>query len=152
MAPPTTKRWTALTLWPGDGNSPEDFTKNVCGMRTKSFSINPQISESKVPDCDDPDEPAWIERVVNALSIGFEASGVLANESGEFYEAWAFAGEQKNALIVIEGAAGRYFSGPFIISNYQVTGNMEGEGKLTVTFNVQSAGKCERIAGAPGAT
>lgn len=150
MAKPQTSSWTKLTLWLGDGASPEDFEKAVCGFTTKSFTIAATFSESTVPDCDDADLPAWIERVTKALDAGFKGAGPMAPEVFATYRTWVMSGESKNAYVVLDIATAQkgYFSGAFKAANLEITGNLDGEGKLAISVDVKSDGEIAWVAGA----
>jgi len=148
MAKPTTARWSKLTFWLGDGASPEDFTSAVCGMTTKAFTISADTSDINVPDCDDPDLPSWVERVVRSLSAGFNGSGVMADEVMPTYRTWMLSGEAKNAYVVLDIQTAGYFSGSFVITQFELGGN-ESDGKITFSAQIQSDGPVVWNAGAP---
>jgi hypothetical protein len=149
MAKPTTGSWTKLTFWLGDSASPEDFTSLVCGMTTKSFTITGETSDQRVPDCDDPDLPAWVERVVKALSAGWAASGLLAAEVFEDYRDWMLSAASRNALVVLDiaGAQG-YYSGAFVMTSFAHVANLD-DGKVQVNLQIQSDGPIVWNAGLP---
>jgi hypothetical protein len=148
MAKPTTFRWTKLSIWPGDGGSPEDFTSRVCGLTSKGFTLGGNTSDSVVPDCDDPDAPAWTERVIRSLSSGVTGSGLLANETFAFWRDWALSGDAKNVRIVVDATTPGYFAGSYVLTNFQLTGN-EGNGKMEVSVTLASDGPVTWAAGAP---
>src|SRR5215467_4792665 len=99
MAQPITISWTELTIWPGDGQTPETFTNHVCGLTTKEFGIDAATSDIIVPDCDTPDDPAWLERIVRSLSSDFNGTGVMAQESFSFWRDWALGGDVRTVRI-----------------------------------------------------
>lgn len=148
MAKPVTNRWSRLTFWLGDGGSPESFTSAVCGMTTKSFTISADTSDINVPDCDDPDLPSWVERVVRSLSAGWNGSGVMDEATFAKYRAWMFSGEAKNGYVVLDITDAGYFSGRFVLTNIEVNGS-ESDGKIAFTSQVQSDGEITWTAGAP---
>ena len=149
MAQATTRRWTKLSIWPGDGASPEDFTTQVCGLTSKGFTLSADTSDSTVPDCDDPDLPSWIERVTRSLSASVSGSGVMAEETLSFWRTWMLAGTEKNVRIVLDlSASDGYFEGLFILTSFELTGN-EGDGKIQISVGMQSAGAITWATGAP---
>lgn len=148
MAKPTTRRWTAISIWPGDGASPEDFTSKVCGLTTKSFRIGASTSDSEVPDCDDPDAPVWVERVMRARTATIAGSGVLAEETHPFWRDWALTGEAKNCRVAMAFTVPGYFYGRFVLTQYEMVGNLDG-GKLTNSLELQSDGPIAWQAGSP---
>lgn len=149
MAKPKTLSWTKLSVWPGDGASPEDFTSAVCGLTTKSFTISADTSDIVVPDCDDPDEPAWVERVIRSLSSGFSGSGLMAEDIYATWRAWALSGLAKNVRIVIDGTTiAGYYQGSYVLSSFETNGN-QGDGKMQISLQLQSDGLVAWQAGAP---
>lgn len=148
MAKPTTLRWTKLSIWPGDGASPEDFTSAVCGLNAKTFNIAGETSDANVPDCDDPDAPSWTERVIRALSSGVSGSGLMAEETFATWRTWALSGEAKNVRIVVDQSTPGYFQGSYVLTNFELSGN-EGDGKMGVSVTLASDGPVTWSTGAP---
>lgn len=148
MAKPTSFRWTKMSIWPGDGADPEDFVSKVCGFTAKRFSITLKTSDSEVPDCDNPDDPTWVERVGQALQSGFAGSGVMAAETFAFWRDWMLSGASKNVRIVIELNAIGYFAGAYLLTNFELTGN-QGDGKVNVSIEAASDGPVTWTTGAP---
>jgi len=143
MAKATTRSWTKLSIWPGDGASPEVFTSKVCGLTSKGFSLSSDVTESNVPDCDDPDLPSWVERVTKSNSAEISGSGVMAEETFAFWRNWKLDGSAKNVRVVLDLATNAgYFSGSFLLTNFDLTGN-EDDGKVNVTLTLQSSGEVE---------
>lgn len=150
MAKPTTLRWTKLSVWVGDGATPtEDFTSKVCGITTKGFSIEGEMSESNVPDCDDPDLPSWTERIIRSLSAGISGEGLLAEETFAFWRDWVLSGAAKNVRVVVDLATTPgYFYGSFVLNQFEMNGNND-DGKIGVTLALSSDGPVAWSAGAP---
>jgi hypothetical protein len=148
MAKPTTQRWTKLLIYVESDDSPGVYGPHNCGMTTKSFSITAQTSDTTVPDCDDPDAPSFVERVVQSLSSGFEGSGVYAEENEQFFSEWALSGLSKSCRIVIDGTMSVYFEGDYIFTNYQLQGN-QNDGKMQFSGQFQSDGPVTRVVGSP---
>lgn len=149
MAKPTTLRWTKLSIWPGDGASPEDFTSKVCGLNAKTFNIGGDTSDSNVPDCDDPDAPSWTERVISALSSGVQGSGLLAEETFAFWRDWSLGGLPKNVRVVVDLATTPgYFYGSYVLTQFELSGN-QSDGKIGVNITLASDGPIAWSAGAP---
>lgn len=148
MAKPTTQRWTKLVIYVGDGAVPETFGAKVCGLTTKSFDISGQTSDSNVPDCDNPDAPSWVERVMRSLSSSFAGAGVHAEENFDFFSDWALSGLAKNCRIVVNDTVQVYFQGSFLLTKYQLTGN-QSDGKMNVSLGFDSDGEVDKVVGAP---
>jgi hypothetical protein len=149
MAQPTTARWTKMTIWPGDGDSPEDFTKHDCGLTSKGLAFSGKTSDTDVPDCDDPDAAVWTERVVTSLSGSATGSGVMATDSLAFWSDWFESGLSKNVRIVLDlpGGAACYFQGAMVLTKFELTANLS-DGKIQVSVGADSDGPLTRNDGA----
>lgn len=148
MAKPTTRRWTALTIWPGDGNSPEDFTSRVCGLTSKTFRIGASTSDSEVPDCDDPDAAVWIERVIRARNAIISGSGLLAEETFPFWRTWVLGEESKNVRVALAFTTPGYFFGRFVLTQCEWNGTLD-QGKMQTSVELQNDGPIAWANGAP---
>lgn len=144
MAKPTTASAAKLLILVGDGASPEIFAA-PCGLTTKGINFSAESNDTTVPDCDDPDAPAWTERVVRALSAGVSGSGVLAAESMDIW--WNFYKDAlpRNCRVKIDSDAfaNVYYEGRFLLSTYNITGQI-GE-KINVAVELQSDGEVVQV-------
>lgn len=124
MAKPTTANATKLSVWLGTDTSPQTFSK-PCGFTSRGMNISATANETDVPDCDNPDDPAWVERVVKSLSAGINGSGVLAKEALDAWETFALSGIARDCRVIIDWGGGvtRRYDGRFICSNFNITGN-----------------------------
>lgn len=150
MTAATTRRWTKLTIWPGDGATPtEDFTSKVCGLTSKSFNLTGEVSESNTIDCDDPDLPSFVERVIRSLSSEVTGAGVMAEETFAFWRDWMLSAAAKNVRIVVElaGTPG-YFAGRYVLTQFELAGNQD-DGKINVSVTMQSDGTVAWVNGSP---
>lgn len=140
MAKPTTASGSKLSVWLGDGASPEVFA-SPCGLTTRGINFSATSNDVTVPDCDDPDAPAWVERVVESLQAGVSGSGVLALEAQSTWEDFFFGGVAKNCRVVIDWGAGgtRRYDGAFICTGFNITGARGS--KIEVEIALQSDGE-----------
>jgi hypothetical protein len=139
-----------MTIWPGDGASPEVFTKHDCGLTSKGFARSAKTSDTEVPDCDDPDAAVWTERNVTSLSGSVTGSGVLAVDSLSFWDDWFESGIAKNCRVVMDlpGGAAAYYEGRLVLTKHEVAGNLS-DGKLQVSIGLDTDGPMLRVDGAP---
>ena len=54
---------------------------SICGVTKREFNMEKNLNDFEVPDCSDPEAPAWVERVVKSISSGISLSGLVAKES-----------------------------------------------------------------------
>ncbi|WP_053239930.1 phage tail tube protein [Pleomorphomonas koreensis] len=152
MAKPTTQKFGAGTFYIGDGATPEVFTK-VCGFTEVELALDKSTNDTTVPDCDNPDAPAWTERDVVSLSWSFSFAGVMAVGSLDLIEGASFGGESTNIRFDLDGAGTgsgtpiRRYAGAAHVKHtlngrfgekYKINVSGEGDGEL-VKSNVAAA-------------
>lgn len=147
MAQPTVLSFGKGLVFLGDGADPEVFAK-ICGFNSISLAIEKDTNDVTIPDCDDPDAPAW--RATDVLSIAWTAEfeGVLAKEAEPLLWAAVNSGVAVNIRIrLVDFATGvgtpdLQFSGAAHIaatingergSKYQISITATGDGVLTRT-------------------
>ena len=103
MAQPTTFSFGKGTIEVGDGATPDVFSK-VCGFKSIEMSLKKDTNDTTVPDCDDPDAPAWKQRDVTSIEANFKCSGVLAAAALPIIEAAFMSGPSVSVRIRLIGA------------------------------------------------
>lgn len=135
MAKPTTFPFKDLLILIGDGATPTEVFEAPCGLTTKSFELSANSNEVQVPDCDDPDAPAWIERVVATMTGTIAGNGVMAKESFPLWRDWALQGVTKNSRVQIMGTAMGYYAGAFILSKFGISADLGDKVKVDITMD-----------------
>lgn len=150
MAKPTTLAWWRMSLWVGDGNTPQDFTRKSCGLTSHTFGIRGDVTESEVPDCDNPADPVWKERTIRALSGDVAGAGLIAVENFTFFKDWSLSGLPKDVRIAIDMPAvgDGFFYAPYVLSTFELVGTNE-DGKIRLNLALQSDGEVQWGAGSP---
>ncbi len=143
MAKPTTLSFAKMLILIGDQSSPEVFAA-PCGLTSKGFDINASSNGIDVPDCDDPDAPAWTERVVKSLSAGVSGSGILSAEAFATWNEWALAGDTRNVRVKLDNPTLGYFAGSYILSKFSLKASL-GD-KVQVDVSLDSDGEVEYTA------
>lgn len=142
MAKPKTARGTKLLFKIGDGESPETFTA-ICTINTSRgivFSAN--MSEQSVPDCADPDLPAWIDRNKESLSAAVNGAGLLNTPDIDLMFEFLKDPDSRNCQFVVDvpsADGGRVFEGFFHCTQFEVTG--EGAQNSTASLAFASDGE-----------
>ncbi|MCB5411317.1 phage tail tube protein [Pseudogemmobacter faecipullorum] len=139
MAKPVTVRFGKFFVRLSDGATPPVFAA-PCGFTSKSFTRSKTLGEVNVPDCDDPDAAAWVERDVQSMTASIGGDGVLAKAAVPVWEA-ALAGsdsiECEVELEYPDGATDIY-TGFFHLESFEITGAL-GE-RVNVSVSMQSDG------------
>jgi predicted secreted protein len=138
MTQASTLKFSQFLIQLGNGASPEVFAA-PCGLNSRGFSRTAATNDTNVPDCDDPDQPSWLERDVVSLSGSLSGSGVVADEDFDTWDTWFNAGSSVNVKITL-GA--RIWLGPCKLTKLNVTGTRGKRVEFDVT--VESDGELVR--------
>lgn len=133
MAQPTVIVGTKLLILVGNGASPEVFSE-PCGLTTKSFDMSASTNSTLIPDCDDPEAPAWEAKDVNSLAATLSGSGVMAVESFDTWQDWFMLATSKNIQIKLDNASLGQWEGSFIISSLKYGGQRGQKVTIDVTM------------------
>lgn len=143
MSRPTTLRGTKLLLKLGNGATPEMFT-SPCALNAKSFGRTATTNDFNVGDCDNPDDPTWVERVKSALSSTITGSGTLAQEFLDRWEDLYEGADSAHVQVILDYAVGpRTYQGSYHLTTLNITGN---DGELCqVEIELQSDGEVAKL-------
>jgi len=147
MTAPTVIPGTKLLILIGAGGdspqgSPDVFTE-PCGLTTKNFDLNAATNTTLIPDCQNPDLPAWEAKDVNSLSAEVTGTGVMAVESFHTWLDWFLGATERSARIQLVSPASLplslgYFQGSFILSKLTY-GGVRGQ-KVTIDVTLSNNG------------
>lgn len=141
MTKPTTINGTKMRLLLGNGATPEVFVA-LCGLTTKGINFQTNTNEVFVPDCDNPDDPAWREITKVGRFVTITGSGIM-DAIGAFsrYRAAYETEDSVNFRVLFDiplAQGGGYWYGAFKLTNFNVTGN-DGE-KVQTEVTLESDG------------
>lgn len=137
MAQPTVLPFGKGLTYFGDGADPEVFAK-ICGFRSIQLAIEKDTNDNTIPDCDDPDAPAWRETDVISMGWSFEFQGYMAKASEPLLWAAVNKGTATNIrLRLVDFATGvgtpdLQFSGAAHVTA-TITGELGGKYEVSVT-------------------
>jgi hypothetical protein len=137
MTAPKTMSFGEVIVALGDGGSPEVFAE-PCGFSSKSFDCDAATSTAIIPDCDDPEAPAWEIAGITSKSLTITGDGVLAKDSYESWRSVWDASVQVNARVTL-GDLG-YWEGPVVMTKlgHAVALNTDAN-KVKLTINMRNA-------------
>lgn len=140
MAKPTTVRFGRFLIKLATVAAPTVFVA-PCGFTSKSLVLSKNLEEITIPDCDNPDDPAWVGRDVSSLSASVSGDGVLAEES---VEVWLNAFNSTVPVpveieLLLSGGASVTWTGNMHLANLTVGG--EQGGRVTISVEMQSDGE-----------
>lgn len=109
-----------------------------CGLTTKGINFSSTTNEVDVPDCDNPDAPAWVERDTKSKSAQIQGSGILAMETSPLWWDWFKSGESRNIRVKIDepGAINAgYWEGHGLLTGFNVSGEIGAKVNVEVTID-----------------
>lgn len=118
----------------------------ICGIKAKTFKVSRSTVDTTVQACDDPDD-VYTETDVGPMSNEVTGSGVAAKENvGTLYD-WLKDGTAKNIQVVAEGVGWSTWAGAAVLSDFEVTGDVEG-GKVEISISLKGSGAWTRTTNA----
>lgn len=135
---PTTHTYGEFLIMIESQDSPGIFAA-PCGLTTKAFNQTANTQETSVPDCDNPDAPAYVERAVDTISGEISGSGVLAEEAFDTWQGWFDSAASRTARVYPMGQSGGFYEGSFVLTQFN-TPVQRGQ-KVNVDVTMQSDGQ-----------
>lgn len=141
MAKPTTYAGSSVAIFL-EGTPAGTFIR-PCGLNNHTVTFTKNMQEVNVPDCDDPELPAWIERGVESLDFSASGEGILAAEALPRWWEVFNSTESVNARVYVgkqdDFDNGYFWEGKVHVSNFEIGGN-RGE-KATASISLVSDGE-----------
>lgn len=132
-------RGTQLYIKVGDGASPEVFS-HPCLINTKrGIKFTSSSNKVIVPDCDNPEDPAWTEAIKDGLNASIDGAGTLDNKAAtiQFYDGWFRSPDAKNVQVWL-GTMG-YWAGAFQLTSWELNGDRNDNAQATLTLESDGA-------------
>lgn len=136
MTAPSTVRSIYIKI--GDGASPEVFTHDCTINSARGIQFQSNGQDVIVPDCADPEAPAWRTHYKTGLSATITGSGKADVGSVDVFDDWFRADTAKNIKIYL-GTDG-YWSGAFKLTDLQWSGDPTSGQPVEFTCTMQSHG------------
>ena len=127
-------RGTQIYIKVSNGASPEVFA-HPCLINTKrGIKFTSDTGKVIVPDCDNPDDPAWKQCMKDGLSVSIDGAGVFDNKAAtvSFYDAWYRSPDAKNVQVWL-GTLG-YWQGAFQLTNLEITGDRNNNAESNLSL------------------
>lgn len=105
-----------------------------CGFTEKSFKIESETTDTTIPDCDDPDAPAWTGRDKSSISWSVSGSGILAMEALPTWRDAAVATVAFKVRVRIVGAEPQagFYEGNAHLTSFELSGSQGEKQKISV--------------------
>lgn len=135
MAKPTTYVGSNVAFYIESDTTPGTFLR-PCGLTSHTFTFSKNTQDVNVPDCDDYEAAAWVERGVESLDFSGQGSGILAAEAVEdwwgVYNNTASVNGRLYIGAATDTANGHFWEGKFHITSFEVSGERGGKAQVSV--------------------
>lgn len=122
----------------GDGAGSETFAK-LCGLRSKTLTINNSEIDVTTADCDSPGGPLWTEVIDGVTRITVAGNGYFKDETTEARLNTVAMGTTKIANFQIIVPDFGTFAGAFFVQSLEFGG--EQEDGVTYSLSLASTGE-----------
>ena len=127
----------ALLVKIGDGEVSEAFA-NLCGLNSKSLTINNTAIDVTTPDCTAPEGALWTETLAGLKNVSVTGDGFFEDSTTEArMNTVAMGADNKANFQVVVPDFGTY-AGAFRITSLEFGG--EAEGGVTYSLSLESTG------------
>jgi len=127
----------ALLVKIGDGEAAEAFT-NLCGLNSKSLTINNSSIDVTTPDCTSPEGALWTETLAGLKNVALSGDGFFEDSTAEArMNTVAMSADNAVNMQIVIPDFGTY-AGGFRITSLEFGG--ETEGGVTYSLSLESNG------------
>lgn len=127
----------ALLVKIGDGEAAEAFT-NLCGLNSKSLTINNSSIDVTTPDCTAPEGALWTQTLAGLKNVSVSGDGFFESSVAEArMNSVAMSADNSVNMQIVVPAFGTYASA-YRISSLEFGG--ESEGGVTYSLSLESNG------------
>lgn len=127
----------ALLVKIGDGEASETFS-NLCGLNSKSLTINNSSIDVTTPDCTTPEGALWTATLAGLKNLSVSGDGFFEDSTAEArMNTVAMSADNAVNMQVVVPDFGTY-AGAFRISSLEFGG--ETEGGVTYSISLESNG------------
>lgn len=118
----------------GDGATPTEAFAHPCLINSsRSVQESATTVDSVVPDCADPDAPAWTQREKDALSVTITGEGLVNKADVAAYQAWLRQAANKNVQYTVDDNTTN-MQGAFHLTEFQVSGERKEKAQVSITL------------------
>lgn len=129
---------TKLLIQIGNGATPSEVFAHDCLINTdRGIAFSADENRQVIPDCDNPDDPAWSVLNKDGLQAQITGSGMLHTTSLEAWFDWFNSDDAKNIRVVIDvpaGAGGGYWEMAAKLTGFEVSGSRNEKATISVTI------------------
>ena len=121
-----------LLIQIGNGATTEVFT-NLCGLTTRSFNMSANEVDTTIPDCANPANTPQRTAEPGIKNRTFSGSGKFVKSApNTTFLGYVNNATKFNAKVIVPGLG--TFTGPWFVSEFEFSGEMEGNMDFSATF------------------
>ena len=129
----------ALLVKIGDAVTPTEGFANLCGLNSKSMTINNSLIDVTTPNCTTPEGALWTESLNGVKNVTFSGDGFFEDSVQELrMNTVAMLADPKCNFKVTIPAFGTY-AGSFYITSLEFGGETEGGVKYSIALTSDGA-------------
>ncbi len=117
----------------GDGNSPEIFS-NLCGIKTRSFTLSSDRVDTTVPNCANPGAKVVQTSRPGVQAVSFTGAGkVIVGANTSAFMAYVRDNEPFSAQVVVPGDG--TYEAQWVVTNFELSGDETNTMEFSATWN-----------------
>lgn len=148
MALPTTSSFAGVILEVEDSPGAGTYTARMCGFSQKALDLTAQTSTAIVPDCNNPEAPAWDIAGISSIGGKITESGIASSGDDPFWNGWLDSGLARNIRFRKSGVG--YRAGPALLTSLGESVQLRSDGNLVQrSITIENAGAWPWTAGDP---
>lgn len=119
--------------------SPAVFAHPCLINTRRGIKFTSSTNQVIVPDCDNPDDPAWSQAIKDALKASIDGAGTHDNKFAtlQFYDGW-FRSKTSKRVQVWLGTVGCW-SGDFQLTGWEINGDRNDNAQVSITLESDGA-------------
>lgn len=130
-------RGVSLLIKVGYGASPEVFSIFCSINAARGISFSSTTNDFVLPDCDNPDQLAWVVREKDGLTATINGAGLLNTPDVQTFFDWFKSADSRNVKVVVDVPSvdgGVIFSGAFHLTEFEITGDRGAKMESSLTL------------------
>ena len=136
MAKPTTYVGSSVAIYLE--TTPAGTYARPCGLTSHTITFSKNTQDVTVPDCDDLEAAAWVERGVESLDMAANGTGILAAEAVDTWWAAFNSNDSVNARLYVGEADdttnGHYWQGKVHVTGFEITGERGSKARANISL------------------
>jgi predicted secreted protein len=130
-------RGVKLLLKIGNGADPEQFFAKCSINAARGITFTAATNEFEIPNCDDPDQIAWVAREKKSISVALSGAGMLDTTDVSFFFEYLTDENSRNCQVVVDvpsADGGVVFEGAYHLTDFSITGDRGAKQECSISL------------------